>query len=127
MPDTSPTATTSYTSLHNPSYPVQSLLELPTPDGSTRLDERQARYAAIVIDFFQARGTMAKMNDYFVDDAIYEDLFATCKNREEVGEYCIGAFEMRSQGRLIKHPSIVQSDPSPRTFIITITNIPAMQ
>lgn len=50
------------------------------------MNERQAEYAAIVIDFFQARGTMAKMNEYFVEDAIYEDLFATCKNRIEVGE-----------------------------------------
>lgn len=36
---------------------------------------------------FQAKGTMGKMNDYFVDDVVYEDLFATCKNRDEVGEW----------------------------------------
>lgn len=29
---------------------------------------------------------MGKMKDYFVDDAVYEDLFATCKNRDEVGK-----------------------------------------
>lgn len=73
-------------SLHSPAYSTQSLLDLSTPDG-TRLTPRQAEYVAVVIDFFQAKGTMGKMNDYFIDDAIYEDLFATAKNREEVGEY----------------------------------------
>jgi hypothetical protein len=29
---------------------------------------------------------MAKMNDNFTEDAVYEDLFASCKNRDEIGE-----------------------------------------
>jgi hypothetical protein len=29
---------------------------------------------------------MAKLVDNLTDDAVYEDLFATCKNRTEVGE-----------------------------------------
>jgi hypothetical protein len=49
------------------------------------LSERQAKHLAIVLDLFQAKGTMGKMNDNFTEDAVYEDLFATCKNRDEVG------------------------------------------
>lgn len=57
---------------------------LATPDGS-KLSERQAKHLAIVLDLFQAKGTMAKMNDNFTEDAVYEDLFASCKNRDEIG------------------------------------------
>jgi hypothetical protein len=32
---------------------------------------------------------MAKMNDNFTSDAVYEDLFASCKNRDEIGESLI--------------------------------------
>jgi hypothetical protein len=55
-----------------------------TPDG-TSLSDRQAQHLAIVLDLFQAKGTMAKMNDNFTNDAVYEDLFASCKNRDEIG------------------------------------------
>ena len=61
---------------------------LKTPNGQS-LSERQAKHLAIVLDLFQAKGTMAKMNDNFTDDAVYEDLFASCKNRDEIGESLI--------------------------------------
>ncbi len=30
-------------------------------------------------------GTMAKLEDNLTENAVYEDLFATCSNRKEVG------------------------------------------
>lgn len=71
--------------LHTPSNNPSDLQStLKTPDG-TSLSDRQAKHLAIVLDLFQAKGTMAKMNDNFTEDAVYEDLFASCKNRDEVG------------------------------------------
>jgi hypothetical protein len=71
--------------LHTPSNSPSHLQEtLHTPDGRS-LTDLQARHLAIVLDLFQAKGTMAKINDNFTEDAVYEDLFATCKNRDEVG------------------------------------------
>jgi len=71
--------------LHDPSNSPSNLQStLATPDG-TSLSETQARHLAIVLDLFQAKGTMAKLNDNFTKDAVYEDLFASCKNRDEVG------------------------------------------
>jgi hypothetical protein len=72
--------------LHEPSNSPSVLqATLSTPNGD-RLTERQATHLAIVLDLFQAKGTMAKMNVYFTEHAVYEDLFASCKNRDEVGE-----------------------------------------
>lgn len=45
----------------------------------------QRKHIGVVLDLFQAKGTMAKLDDWFTVDAVYEDLFATCKNREEIG------------------------------------------
>jgi hypothetical protein len=72
--------------LHEPSNSPSSLQALkPTDGSSTSLSDRQARHFAIVLDLFQAKGTMAKIKDNFTENAVYEDLFATCKNRDEVG------------------------------------------
>jgi hypothetical protein len=70
-----------YTPTNSPSE-LQNTLK--TPNGQS-LSERQAKHLAIVLDLFQAKGTMAKMNDNFTQDAVYEDLFASCKNRDEIG------------------------------------------
>lgn len=78
-------ASVSATELHTPSNsPADLQSTLSTPVG-TRLTDRQAQHLAIVLDLFQAKGTMAKLTDNFVEDAVYEDLFATCANRDEVG------------------------------------------
>ena len=71
--------------LYTPTNSPQELRSLKTRDGQS-LSERQAKHLAIVLDLFQAKGTMAKMNDNFTEDAVYEDLFASCKNRDEIGE-----------------------------------------
>ena len=69
-------------------------LHEPTNDPSTLtispgvpLTETQRRHVAIVLDIFQAKGTMAKFDDNFTQDAVYEDLFASAKDRQEVGVY----------------------------------------
>jgi len=46
----------------------------------------QKQQIGVVLDLFQAKGTMAKLKDWLSDDAVYEDLFATCEGRDEVGE-----------------------------------------
>jgi hypothetical protein len=84
-----------YTPTNSPSE-LQNTLK--TPNGQS-LSERQAKHLAIVLDLFQAKGTMAKMNDNFTPDAVYEDLFASCKNRDEIGESpCPPSFTMRLKG-----------------------------
>lgn len=52
------------------------------------LTDIQKQHMCLVLDLFQAKGTMAKIEDGLIEDAVYEDLFASCKNRKEVGEYC---------------------------------------
>ena len=47
----------------------------------------QKQQIGVVLDLFQAKGTMAKLKDWLSDDAVYEDLFATCEGRDEVGEF----------------------------------------
>jgi hypothetical protein len=74
--------------LYTPTNSPHDLQSLKTRDGQS-LSERQAKHLAIVLDLFQAKGTMAKMNDNFTSDAVYEDLFASCKNRDEIGESLI--------------------------------------
>lgn len=71
------------TSIHDIQNNTQDLNLAP---GLTALTEIQRKHVGVVLDLFQAKGTMAKLNDWFIDDAVYEDLFATCKNREEIGE-----------------------------------------
>jgi len=83
MTNKEPVTTSDLYSPTNSPSDLQSTLK--TPDGQT-LSERQAKHLAIVLDLFQAKGTMAKMNDNFTEDAVYEDLFASCKNRDEIGE-----------------------------------------
>ena len=51
-----------------------------------KLSDAQRKHVAVVLDLFQAKGTMAKLDDNFTENAVYEDLFASAKNREEVGE-----------------------------------------
>ena len=47
----------------------------------------QQYHVCLVFDLFQAKGTWAKIEEGLAEDAVYEDLFATAKNRVEVGEY----------------------------------------
>jgi hypothetical protein len=61
--------------------------QINTAPGIT-LTDLQKRHVGLVLDIFQAKGTMSKLQDGFTDDAVYEDHFATCKNREEVGRCC---------------------------------------
>jgi hypothetical protein len=46
----------------------------------------QQYHVCLVFDLFQAKGTWAKIEEGLTKDAVYEDLFATAKNRVEVGE-----------------------------------------
>jgi hypothetical protein len=79
--------------LHQPATDARSLLALTTPDGK-RLNELQAKHVAVVLDMFQAKGTMGKLNDNFTENSIYEDLFATCKDRHEIGRSLSWCFSL---------------------------------
>ena len=68
-------------------------LHTPTNDPSTlniapgvELNETQRKHVAIVLDLFQAKGTMAKIKDNFVQEAVYEDPFAQSGGIEQFGE-----------------------------------------
>lgn len=52
-----------------------------------KLTPTQQYHVCLVLDLFQAKGTWAKIEQGLTEDAVYEDLFATAKNRIEVGEY----------------------------------------
>ncbi|KAK4688561.1 hypothetical protein P7C73_g1536, partial [Tremellales sp. Uapishka_1] len=54
------------------------------------ITELQRRHVGVVLDLFQAKGTMSKLRDNFVQDAVYEDLFAKCKNLDEVAGQLLG-------------------------------------
>lgn len=53
---------------------------------SIQLSSLQKKQVGVVLDLFQAKGTMAKLEDWLTEDAVYEDLFATTKGRKEVGK-----------------------------------------
>lgn len=67
-------------------------LHTPTVDPSTlniapgvELNETQRKHVAIVLDLFKAKGTMAKLKDNFVQEAVYEDPFALSGGLEQFG------------------------------------------
>lgn len=82
MPDTVTQA-----DLHEPAFPISALKIAP----GVQLTDLQKRHVAITLDMFGAKGTLGKLNDNFSEDAVYEDLFAKCKDREEVGMYALTA------------------------------------
>ncbi|KAJ9097857.1 hypothetical protein QFC19_006649 [Naganishia cerealis] len=49
-----------------------------------QLTPTQQHHVCLVLDLFQAKGTWAKIEKGLAEDAVYEDLFATAKNRVEV-------------------------------------------
>lgn len=79
---TSHTASVSQTDLRKPSNDP-STLDIAS---GVELTDQERHHVAVVLDLFQAKGTRAKLVDAFTEDAVYEDLFASCKNRDEVGE-----------------------------------------
>ncbi|WVQ73028.1 hypothetical protein IAR50_002591 [Cryptococcus sp. DSM 104548] len=70
----------------------------------------QRQHIAVVLDLFQAKGTKAKLDDNFIQDSVYEDLFASCKNREEVG------------GQLLHLPTVLSSGVTHSYTVSQITS-----
>jgi hypothetical protein len=71
----------------NPSiHDITNLPETINVAPSIQLSPLQKKQVGVVLDLFQAKGTMAKLEDWLTEDAVYEDLFATTKGRKEVGE-----------------------------------------
>ncbi len=50
------------------------------------LTPTQKKHVGVVLDFFQAKPYLGKLN-LFAENAVYEDAFASCNNRKEIGEY----------------------------------------
>lgn len=70
----------------------QQELHTPTNDPATlnvapgvTLTDLQRQHVAVVLDLFQAKGTMAKIKDTFAQDAVYEDEFAKSGGIEQLG------------------------------------------
>jgi hypothetical protein len=53
---------------------------------SITLDPLQKQQVGLVLDLFQAKGTMEKIDRWLTEDVVYEDLFATTLGREQVGK-----------------------------------------
>jgi len=54
-----------------------------------QLTDLQKLHVGIVLDLFQAKPSHYKL-DMFAEDGIYEDVFATCKGRREIGGQFFG-------------------------------------
>ena len=62
------------------------------------LSDVQRKHVAVVLDLFQAKGTTAKIEDNFTEDAVYQDLFTACKDR--VKSVCLTPSHPRRAGHL---------------------------
>lgn len=71
--------------LHTPSNDPNSLDIAP----GVTLSQNERHHVAVIIDLFQGKGSMAKLKDTFVQDAVYEDEFAISGGLEQVGTYVI--------------------------------------
>ncbi|WWC63159.1 uncharacterized protein I303_105759 [Kwoniella dejecticola CBS 10117] len=78
-------------------------------DPSLNLSERHLRHAALVLDIFQGKGTMTKINDNFTEDSIYEDPVAIGRDRHEVA------------GQLLHIPTVTSSTKTRKFSIISLT------
>lgn len=67
--------------VHTPSNDPATLNLAP----GVHLTDLQRTHVAIVLDLWQRGGTMGKLTDNFAEDVMYEDHFAYCHNREELG------------------------------------------
>lgn len=70
------------------------------------LTETQRYHVGLVLDLFQAKGTMTKLTQGFTEDAVYEDAFATAKNREEVAGQLLGLPVVCKSSDTIRHEVI---------------------
>lgn len=68
--------------LHKPSNDPSTLNIAP----GVNLTDVQRKHVAVVLDLFQGKGSMSKINDNFSPDGVYEDEFAKAGGIEEVGE-----------------------------------------
>jgi hypothetical protein len=73
--------TVTHADLHEPANDPSTLNIAP----GVTLTDLQRRHVALVLDLFQGKGTMAKINENFDDEVVYEDHFATARNKEEFG------------------------------------------
>jgi hypothetical protein len=67
------------------------------------LTDLQRYHVALVLDLFAAKGTRSKLDDNFSEDAVYEDLFASAKNREEVGGQLLHLTTICKSARTLSH------------------------
>ncbi|KAI5448816.1 hypothetical protein NCC49_006348 [Naganishia albida] len=71
-----------------------------------KLTPTQQYHACLVLDLFQAKGTWAKIEQGLTEDAVYEDLFATAKNRVEVAGQFLGLPLVTTKSETISHEII---------------------
>ncbi|RSH81419.1 hypothetical protein EHS25_006951 [Saitozyma podzolica] len=67
------------------------------------LTDLQRYHVALVLDLFAAKGTRSKLDDNFSEDAVHEDLFASAKNREEVGGQLLHLTTICKSARTLSH------------------------
>lgn len=76
--------------------------DIHTAPGVT-LTDTQRYHVGLVLDLFQAKGTTTKLTQGFTEDAVYEDAFATAKNREEVAGQLLGLPVVCKSSETIRH------------------------
>lgn len=75
------------------------------------LTDLQKRHIGLVLEMFQAKGTIAKIDDGFTEVAVYEDLFATAQNRREVAGQFLGLPIVTKSSTTVSH--LVESATAP--------------
>ncbi|KAK8854908.1 hypothetical protein IAR55_003647 [Kwoniella newhampshirensis] len=78
-------------------------------DPSLPLTDLHRQHVALVLDLFQGHGTMTKIENGFVEDAVYEDPVAYAKNRMEVA------------GQLLHIPTVTSSTHTHLAKIASLT------
>ncbi|WWC71692.1 uncharacterized protein I206_105650 [Kwoniella pini CBS 10737] len=79
-------------------------------DPTLKLSKRHLEHAALVLDIFQGKGTMTKINNGFTEDSIYEDPVAIGHDRQEVA------------GQLLHISTVTSSTKTNKFNIIDLTS-----
>jgi len=127
-PSTTMSSSVSQQELHTPTNDPATLKIAP---GLT-LSDLQRRHVAVVLDLFQAKGTMAKIKDNFSQDAVYEDPFAKSGGIEELDTWCysspmsiprplVASVGSLPAGQLLNVPSVTSGTKTNHYQVTTVT------
>ncbi|GAO49162.1 hypothetical protein SAICODRAFT_6384 [Saitoella complicata NRRL Y-17804] len=82
------------------------------------IDEHRKRLVGVVLDLFQGKTSLYKLNNYFAEDAVYEDPVAKSVGRKEIAGQFYGLPELFKESRT-KTVSIISNDSTSTSFSMT--------